>query len=134
MSHTSRPGLLGVSIHSRLAPSASFSWASSAVGASPFPAAGHRADLLVRGEQTRQMWAAEQLQHRQVGLGVSALCGRIDDPGASIRRPQDVARPQVSVDQRRRLWIAADLRQSLAETLDGPDVGGRHGAVVSGVP
>src|SRR5579871_6304954 len=66
------------------------------------PAFGQRHRLGVAAQYLRQAGRAEQGEHRQVGLPVAAVRGRVDRPAAAAR-PQHVARPQVTVDAAWRL-------------------------------
>src|SRR4051794_30453172 len=61
-----------------------------------------RCDLLVRGEHALAR-GAEQPQHGEVDLAVTAVRSRVDQPRAAVRTGQHVAAPQVSVQPRRRL-------------------------------
>ncbi len=52
---------------------------------------------VVRGEDAVEERAAEQREHREVGLAVAAVRRGIDEHD-TIGRPQDVAGPQVAVE------------------------------------
>ena len=93
------------------------------------PAGGQRRGLVVRGQHGVEVGAAEQGQHREVGLPVPAVRRRVDQPGP-VRRPQHVARPEVAVQPRRRLGWAGQLREPIAHALDH---GGLVGGQVAGV-
>ena len=90
--------------------------------------------LLVRSENTGQLGAAEQLQHRQVRLGVTPLGGGVDEAGVRGRGPVDVAGPQIAVDQGGRLQRSGDLGDAAAERLDVAGVGRLDVAQVDGLP
>jgi len=66
------------------------------------PAVPKRGDLFVRRDDPIQVRRAEQREHRQVRLTVTAVRGRIDQETAPAR-PEHVARPAVAVDPGRRL-------------------------------
>ena len=73
------------------------------------PALGQRDRRVVRAQDLVQVRGAEQGQHRQVGLPVAAVRGRVDQR-ALAARPEHVARPQVTVDPTRRLGGPASSR------------------------
>ncbi len=67
------------------------------------PALGEGRDLGVRIDDPRQVRQPEQRQHRQVGLAVATVSGRVDDPDALLGAPQHVAVPEIAVQPGRRL-------------------------------
>lgn len=69
------------------------------------PTVGEGSDLVVCGEDRLQMRQPEQREHREVGLPVTAVGRRVDQPHPG-RRPQDVAGPQVAVQPGGRLGWA----------------------------
>ena len=70
------------------------------------------------------MRAAEQGEHREVGLPVPAVRRGVDQP-RSVGRPQHVARPQVAVQPGRWFGRPGERGQPLAHALD-------HGGLVGG--
>ncbi len=82
------------------------------------PPLGERRHLLVALQDGVQQRAAEQRQHRQIGLPVPAVRGRVDHMDPAVRAPQHVAAPQVAVQPRGRLGGPRQLRQPRADLLD----------------
>ncbi len=76
------------------------------------------------------MRASEQPQHRQVGLPVTAVCRRVDQPGPAAGVPQDVAAPQVAVKAGGRLRGAGQLIDPLDDLMKHPALGRADGAPV----
>ena len=83
------------------------------------PAGVEPGGLLVGGRDAVEARAAEEGQHREVGESVSAVGGRVDEDGA-VGGEDDVARPQVAVDARRRsVVVEVPGSQTLADPVDG---------------
>ncbi len=61
------------------------------------PTGGERTHFVVRAEDPLELGQAEEAEHGQVGLAVTAMSRRIDQVHA-VRAPDDVAGPQVAVD------------------------------------
>ena len=80
-----------------------------------------------------QVRRAEQGQHGQVRLPVTAVRGRVDEPRA-VAGPDEVARPAVTVDAAGRLSRAGDLPDPAGHRLDGLDIAGPQGPGVRGSP
>ena len=74
---------------------------------------------------------AEQGQHGQVGLPVTAVRGRVDEPAAAPG-PQHVAGPAVAVDAAGRLGRPGQRVDPRHDLLDQGDVAGAQRAVVGG--
>lgn len=55
--------------------------------------------------------AAEETHHRQVELAVTSVCSRVDEPTHAVAVQQAVARPEVTMQSRRRLICARNLRE-----------------------
>ena len=86
------------------------------------PAVRERGRPRVGADDVLQMRRAEQRQHGQVGLPVTAVGGRVDEPAAA-RRPQHVAGPAVAVDAARRLPRAGQLADPPGDRFHQPDIG-----------
>ncbi len=89
---------------------------------------------IVRREHLLEERAAEQGEHRQVGLAVTAVRGGVDEHDAA-GRPQHVPVPEIAVDPGRRLLVVEHARRDrLGRQPDEPALcGGRvpdlHGHV-----
>ena len=97
------------------------------------PAIRERRRLLIRGQDPVQVRRAEQRQHRQVSLPVTALRRRVDQP-APAAGPQHVSGPAVAVDAARWLGRPGELRRPRARRLDQLDVGAAQESRVRGQP
>ena len=82
-----------------------------------------RGPLLIGGEAALGR-TAEQAQHREIELAVTAVGGGIDQPGLLIAVGEDVAGPQVAVDAGGRLRWAGDVVDAIDEPVEQ---GGRLG-------
>ena len=72
---------------------------------------------------------AEQPQHRQIDLAVSAVRRRIDQPRAAVTAPEDVPAPEVAVQPGGRLGRAGELGHPRAHALDGAVAEARQAGV-----
>jgi hypothetical protein len=61
------------------------------------PAGGERVHRLVAGDDAGQVGEAEQVQHGDVHLAVSAVAGRVHGVDLAVGAPHAVAVPQVAV-------------------------------------
>ncbi|ALE81541.1 hypothetical protein WY02_27895 [Pseudonocardia sp. AL041005-10] len=104
------------------------------------PPVGERGVLVVGGEDDVEVRQPEQVQHREVGLAVPAVRGRVDQPRGAVpvpvvaRTPQHVARPQVPVQPGRRLVRTGQGADPSAHVVDGGGTGRVEGAAVPGGP
>ena len=93
------------------------------------PARGQRRHVGVRAQDPVQVRRAEQVQHGQVGLPVTALRGRVDQP-APAARPQHVAGPAVAMNPAGRLGRPGQAGQPVHHLLHQPGVRGGQRAGV----
>jgi hypothetical protein len=95
------------------------------------PAGRQRDGVLVTAHDVLVVRRAEQGQHGQVGLPVTAVRGRVDEPAAAPG-PQHVAGPAVAVDPAGRLGRPGQRVNPRHDLLDQGDVAGAQRAVVGG--
>ena len=95
------------------------------------PAGRQRDGGLVTTHDVLVVRRAEQGQHGQVALPVTAVRGRVDEPAAAPG-PQDIAGPAVAVDAAGRLVRPGQRTDPRHDLLDQGNVAGAQHAVVGG--
>ncbi len=98
------------------------------------PALRQRRRFVVRRDDAVDMRQAEERQHRQVGLAVTSVRGRVHQIGRTRGRPHDVAGPQVAVQPSRRFGRYADVPDPIHHPLDGSGVRRGHPPGVHRMP
>ena len=91
------------------------------------PARRERRRVVVSGQNAVQVGSAEQGQHGQVGLAVTAVRRGVDEP-APVAGPQHVPGPAVTVDPARRLGRAGQSAASGVLSSGRPAMNPGHGA------
>ncbi len=98
------------------------------------PAVGQRPRVVVGGADPVQVrHAAEECELREVGLPVSAVRRGVDQPGPVVGAPQDVARPEVTVNPGRR-FVAAEGGSPDEDLFDKLSLGRAERAIVDRHP
>ena len=94
------------------------------------PAFRQRIGFAVRTHDAVELRGAEEGEHRDVGLAVAAISGRIHQPhrgfAVTVRRPHEIAAPEVAMDSRGHLCGSDKLRilskEPLAQLLENREL------------